>query len=104
MFALFVMPGFMPGIHVLRPLIETKAWMRGTSPRMTRRDLAATLNEKKQGSKFMAALLLSFAGAGAGGALFGASGAVIGRAVGALGGGLIDNALFGSLTRKTGTP
>jgi len=52
----------------------------------------------------MTALLLSFAGAGAGGALFGASGAVIGRAVGALGGGLIDNALFGSLTRKTGTP
>src|SRR6185312_217201 len=48
----------------------------------------------------MAALVLSFAGAGAGGALFGASGAVIGRAVGALGGGLIDNALFGSLARK----
>jgi hypothetical protein len=48
----------------------------------------------------MAALLLSFAGAGAGGALFGVSGAVLGRAIGALGGGLIDSALFGSLVRK----
>ena len=48
----------------------------------------------------MAALVLSFAGAGAGSALFGASGAVLGRAIGALGGGFIDNALFGSLARK----
>ncbi|HWK88178.1 MAG TPA: glycoside hydrolase/phage tail family protein [Xanthobacteraceae bacterium] len=48
----------------------------------------------------MAALVLSFAGAGAGGALFGAAGAVAGRIAGALGGGMIDRALFGSLARK----
>ncbi len=48
----------------------------------------------------MAALVLSFAGAGAGGALFGAAGAVAGRVVGAIGGGLIDSALFGSLVKK----
>lgn len=48
----------------------------------------------------MAALLLSFAGASAGSALFGAAGAIAGRAFGAVGGGLIDSALFGSLARK----
>jgi hypothetical protein len=48
----------------------------------------------------MAALVLSFAGASAGSALVGASGAVLGRAIGAIGGGSIDNALFGSLVRK----
>lgn len=48
----------------------------------------------------MAALVLSFAGASAGGALFGAAGVVAGRIAGALGGGLIDGALFGGMTRK----
>jgi hypothetical protein len=46
----------------------------------------------------MAALLLSFAGMSAGGALFGAGGAVAGRLLGAIGGSIIDRALFG--TRK----
>ena len=30
----FVMPGFMPGIHVL-PSAQQKTWMAGTSPAMT---------------------------------------------------------------------
>ncbi|MGE3869484.1 MAG: glycoside hydrolase TIM-barrel-like domain-containing protein, partial [Pseudorhodoplanes sp.] len=44
----------------------------------------------------MAALLLSVAGASAGGALFGSAGAMIGRAAGAFAGSMIDRALFGS--------
>jgi hypothetical protein len=44
----------------------------------------------------MAALLLSFAGMSAGGALFGAGGAVAGRLLGAVAGSVIDQALFGS--------
>ena len=32
---LAVMPGFMPGIHVLRILPSLKTWMAGTSPAMT---------------------------------------------------------------------
>ncbi|HZS63501.1 MAG TPA: glycoside hydrolase/phage tail family protein [Xanthobacteraceae bacterium] len=44
----------------------------------------------------MAALLLSTAGAAAGGALFGPAGAIAGRLIGAIGGNLIDNALFGA--------
>ncbi|MEX0752823.1 MAG: glycoside hydrolase/phage tail family protein [Xanthobacteraceae bacterium] len=43
----------------------------------------------------MAALLLSTAGAAAGGAVFGPVGAIAGRLVGAIGGNLIDQALFG---------
>jgi hypothetical protein len=42
----------------------------------------------------MAALVLSVAGQAAGGALFGPIGAIAGRVVGALGGGLIDQSLF----------
>lgn len=48
----------------------------------------------------MAALVLSFAGASAGGALFGSAGVVAGRIAGALGGGLVDGALFGGMIRK----
>jgi hypothetical protein len=29
------MPGFMPGIHVLKALQVQKTWMAGTSPAMT---------------------------------------------------------------------
>jgi hypothetical protein len=47
----------------------------------------------------MAALLLSFAGASLG-AAFGPAGAVAGRAIGALAGGVIDRALFGEPTRR----
>ncbi len=47
----------------------------------------------------MAALLLSFAGASLGGA-FGPAGAIAGRAIGALAGGVIDRALFGDSTRR----
>ena len=43
----------------------------------------------------MAALLLSVAGAAAGSALFGQVGAIAGRLVGAIGGSLIDQSLFG---------
>ena len=31
------MPGFMPGIHVLRLIHRDKTWMAGTSPAMTKR-------------------------------------------------------------------
>lgn len=48
----------------------------------------------------MAALLLSFAGASAGGALFGAGGVIAGRLVGAVAGSVIDRALFGGAARK----
>ena len=44
----------------------------------------------------MAALVLSVAGAAAGGAVFGPAGAIAGRIVGAIGGNLIDRALFAS--------
>jgi hypothetical protein len=44
----------------------------------------------------MAALLLSVAGAAAGGALFGPAGVIAGRLVGALAGNVIDQALFGT--------
>ena len=43
----------------------------------------------------MAALVLSVAGAAAGGAVFGPAGAIAGRLVGALAGNVIDRALFG---------
>ena len=43
----------------------------------------------------MAALLLSIAGAAAGGSLFGSAGAIAGRLIGAVGGYVIDQALFG---------
>ncbi len=43
----------------------------------------------------MAALVLSVAGAAAGGALFGPAGAIAGRIVGALAGNAVDHALFG---------
>jgi GTA TIM-barrel-like domain/Putative phage tail protein len=46
----------------------------------------------------MAALLLSVAGAAAGNALFGSTGAIAGRLVGALAGNAIDQALFGGRT------
>jgi hypothetical protein len=44
----------------------------------------------------MASLLLSVAGAAAGGAIFGPVGAIAGRLIGALGGNVIDNVLFGA--------
>ena len=48
----------------------------------------------------MAALLLSVAGASAGGAAFGPVGAIVGRLAGAIGGSVIDHALFGSRTAR----
>ncbi len=33
----FVMPGLVPGIHVLRCPVKSKTWMAGTSPAMTRK-------------------------------------------------------------------
>src|SRR5437762_12599558 len=48
----------------------------------------------------MAALVLSVAGAAAGGAVFGPAGAIAGRLVGAVGGNLIDRALFSSHTER----
>ncbi len=47
----------------------------------------------------MASLLLSFAGNALGGA-FGPAGAIAGRALGALAGGVVDRALFGDPTRR----
>src|SRR6478672_7872519 len=52
----------------------------------------------------MAALVLSVAGAAAGGAVFGPAGAVAGRLVGAIGGNLIDRALFGGGERHLEGP
>lgn len=52
----------------------------------------------------MAALLLSTAGAAAGKSLFGSAGAIIGRVAGALGGNLIDQALFGGRERSVTGP
>src|SRR5437764_6178660 len=48
----------------------------------------------------MAALVLSVAGAAVGGAVFGPAGAIAGRIVGAIGGNLIDRALFASDTER----
>lgn len=48
----------------------------------------------------MAALVLSFAGAGVGGALFGPAGAIAGRLIGAAAGGMVDRALLGSSARR----
>jgi hypothetical protein len=48
----------------------------------------------------MAALLLSFAGAGLGSALLGPFGAVAGRVVGAFAGRMIDSALFGGNAKR----
>src|SRR3989440_685406 len=48
----------------------------------------------------MAALVLSVAGAAVGGAVFGPAGAIAGRIVGAIGGNLIDRALFASHTER----
>lgn len=49
----------------------------------------------------MAALALSFAGAAAGGAIFGPAGAMAGRLVGALAGNLIDRSLFATHRERT---
>jgi hypothetical protein len=49
----------------------------------------------------MAALILSVAGAAGGSALFGPLGAIAGRIVGAVGGAVIDGALFGTHTTRT---
>src|SRR3989440_219598 len=48
----------------------------------------------------MAALVLSVAGAAVGGGVFGPAGAIAGRIVGAIGGNLIDRALFASHTER----
>ena len=48
----------------------------------------------------MAALLLSVAGAAAGGAVFGSIGAIAGRIVGALAGNVIDHALLSPNTAR----
>src|SRR5437660_12932246 len=48
----------------------------------------------------MAALVLSVAGAAVGGAVFGPAGAIAGRIVGAIGGNLIDRALFAAHTER----
>jgi len=50
----FVMPGLVPGIHVLLPL-ATKTWMAGTSPAMTNYDLRRKSREIRP-SLFDAAL------------------------------------------------
>ncbi|MBS0536871.1 MAG: glycoside hydrolase/phage tail family protein [Proteobacteria bacterium] len=52
----------------------------------------------------MAALLLSTAGVAAGKSLFGSAGAIVGRVAGALGGTLIDQALFGGRERSATGP
>jgi len=52
----------------------------------------------------MAALVLSVAGAAAGGAIFGPAGAIAGRLAGAIGGNLIDRALFGGSERNIEGP
>src|SRR5690349_14633719 len=52
----------------------------------------------------MAALVLSVAGAAAGGAVFGPAGAIAGRLAGAIGGNLIDRALFGGSQRNLEGP
>src|SRR5437762_8484970 len=52
----------------------------------------------------MAALVLSVAGAAVGGAAFGPAGAIAGRLVGAIGGNLIDRALFGGGERHVEGP
>ena len=52
----------------------------------------------------MAALVLSVAGAAIGGSLFGPAGAIAGRLVGAIGGSLIDRALFGGSERQLEGP
>jgi hypothetical protein len=52
----------------------------------------------------MAALFLSVAGAAVGGSLFGPAGAIAGRLVGAIGGNLIDRALFGGGARNVEGP
>jgi hypothetical protein len=52
----------------------------------------------------MAALILSVAGAAIGGAVFGPIGAIAGRLVGAIGGNLIDHALFGGEPRTVQGP
>src|SRR3954452_5841823 len=52
----------------------------------------------------MAALVLSVAGAAVGGAVFGPAGAIAGRLVGAIGGHLIDRALFGGGGRSVEGP
>ncbi len=48
----------------------------------------------------MAALVLSVAGAAAGNAVFGSTGAIAGRLIGAIGGSLIDQALFASKSER----
>ena len=52
----------------------------------------------------MASLVLSVAGAAVGGAVFGPAGAIAGRLVGAIGGNLIDRALFGGGERNLEGP
>ena len=52
----------------------------------------------------MAALVLSVAGSAIGGAVFGPAGAIAGRLVGAIGGSLIDRALFGGSERQLEGP
>ena len=52
----------------------------------------------------MAALVLSVAGSAIGGAVFGPAGAIAGRLVGAIGGNLIDRALFGGSERQVEGP
>jgi hypothetical protein len=37
--AKFVMPGLVPGIHVLAAVKREKTWMAGTSPAMTKKSL-----------------------------------------------------------------
>jgi hypothetical protein len=38
----FVMPGLVPGIHVLPALAQRKTWMAGTSPAMTKMETGRT--------------------------------------------------------------
>src|SRR5438270_11842371 len=52
----------------------------------------------------MAALVLSVAGAAVGGTVFGPAGAIAGRLAGAIGGNLIDRALFGGGARSVVGP
>jgi hypothetical protein len=41
--AKFVMPGLVPGIHVLVASLQEKTWMAGTSPAMTKKRTISTV-------------------------------------------------------------
>jgi hypothetical protein len=44
----FVMPGLVPGIHVLAANLARKTWMAGTSPAMTKKRIVFRRLERAQ--------------------------------------------------------